>query len=275
MEEHSRTCVVTVTYYPDISDIRFHLALDLCKLATRHKIHLIVVDGSPDHVTVRDKFLCESDGYVHVFEQNREQYSGKGGSIRQAISKGTEWIVESNSHKAGVDESSLLNESIICFTEPEKVDLMNHVEAVVRPILRGEADVVVPTRNDELFRRTYPIEQYHSESFGNLHFNLLAKKFQGFQAGGGDLDWLFGPFAFKAALASSWLSYSGNSWDAQMVPYVRGVRKLDWKISSVTINFSLREEMKRQEEGDPVWTTKRLHQLDLLFDLLGKQELSP
>ena len=38
------------------------------------------------------------------------------------------------------------------FYEPEKVDLMDHVCDIVKPILNGKADVVVPTRNDELFR---------------------------------------------------------------------------------------------------------------------------
>jgi hypothetical protein len=32
--------------------------------------------------------------------------------------------------------------------------------------------------------------------------------------------------------------------------------------------------MKEQEEGDPKWTNKRLQQLNILFDLLGEQELS-
>ncbi|KAL7531658.1 hypothetical protein ACHAXR_004161, partial [Thalassiosira sp. AJA248-18] len=155
-------CVVTVTFYPDTSDVRFHLALELCKLATQHKIHLIIVDGSPNHPAVRDQFQNGSDGYVHVFQQDRERYSGKGGSLRQAILKATEWIQEENNNHSNAE--SILNEAAICFTEPEKVDMMNHVHEIVKPIIKGRADVVVPTRNDEFFRQTYPIEQYHSES---------------------------------------------------------------------------------------------------------------
>mmetsp|Transcript_26000 Transcript_26000/g.55896 ORF Transcript_26000/g.55896 Transcript_26000/m.55896 type:complete len:278 (-) Transcript_26000:113-946(-) len=262
-----RTCVVTVTYYPNTSDIRFYLALQLCKLAAHHKIHLIIVDGSPDHAAIRDQFQDGSDGHVHVFEQDVEHYSGKGGSLRQAIGKATEWFRENNVP---------VNDAAICFTEPEKVDLINHVRDIVEPILDGRAHVIVPTRNDDLFRETYPMEQYHSESFGNMHFNLLARQVEGFQnqQGAEKLDWLFGPFAFNAKLASGWLNYKGISWDAQMVPYVRGVRNHDWRIMSVTVGFRHPKEMKEQEEGDPVWTTKRLTQLNLLFDLLGKKELS-
>ena len=112
-----RICVVTVTYYPDTSDIRFRLTLELCKLATRQKIHLIIVDGSPDP-TVRYQFQAGADGYVHVIQQDKEQYSGKGGALRQAVLKATEWIRENNA----TDSGHVLREAAICFTEPEKVD---------------------------------------------------------------------------------------------------------------------------------------------------------
>lgn len=56
-----------------------------------------------------------------------------------------------------------------------------------------------------------------------------------------------------------------------MIPYVRGMRQRDWKIASVTVDYHHPAAMKEQEEGDPAWTKKRLHQLNLLFDLLGKE----
>ncbi|KAL3770454.1 hypothetical protein ACHAW5_001208 [Stephanodiscus triporus] len=267
----TRVVTVTVTYYPDIHDVRFQLALELCRLASRHKITLFIVDDSPD-ATVRENLQRGSE-YVHVFQQDRDQYAGKGGALRQAIKMAKSRLDEDNNfpHEAGAS----FVDTAICFTEPEKVDLMNHIHAIVGPILAGTADVTVPSRNDELFRETYPTEQYHSESFGNMHFDLLAKHFEGFRRDGArKLDWLFGPFALHSRLAGSWLSYDGNSWDAQMVPYVRGVRTHNWRITSVPVNFRHPKEMKEQEEGDPVWTTKRLKQLNVLFDLLGAKELS-
>lgn len=265
-----RTFVFTTTHYPDISDIRFHLALELCRLAQLYKIHLIIVDDSPEHETVRDQFQ-QAGEYVHAFQQDKTNYSGKGGAIRQAIHHAASLIQEIN-----LERGNGLNDAVICFTEPEKVDLMNHMTLLAKPILDGATDVVIPTRNDEFFRQTYPMEQYHSESFGNLHFDLLAKHFEGFQQEGAKkLDWLFGPFAFKATLARSWLDYDGTSWDAQLIPYVRGVREHGWRIMAVTVNFRHPKEMKEQEEGFPEWTKKRLKQLTLLFDLLGDKELSP
>ncbi|KAL7552410.1 hypothetical protein ACHAWF_015645 [Thalassiosira exigua] len=270
-EISSRTFVVTTTYYPDTSDIRFQLAIDLCKLAKLHRTHLIIVDDSPEHETVRGQFQeAGTAEYVRVFQQNKSQYSGKGGSLRQAIRQAVNLIQDGNAEK---DDAS--RNAVICFTEPEKIDLMNHMTAIAKPILDGASDVVVPTRRDDLFRQTYPIEQYHSESFGNLHFDILAKQFEGFQTEGAKkLDWLFGPFAFRASLADTWLNYPGTSWDAQMIPYVRGVRNQHWRIVSVTVNFLHAKVMKEQEEGYPAWTKKRLKQLTLLFDLLGDKELS-
>ena len=230
------------------------------------------MDDSPD-ATVRKNLQRGSEGYVHVFQQDRDQYVGKGGALRQAIKMAKSRLDEDNNflHEAGAS----FVDTAICFTEPEKVDLMNHIHAIVMPILAGTSDVTVPSRNDGLFRETYPTEQYHSESFGNMHFDLLAKHFEGFRRDGArKFDWLFGPFALHSRLADSWLSYDGNSWDAQMVPYVRGVRMHNWRIISVPVNFRHPKEMKEQEEGDPVWTTKRLKQLNILFDLLGPKELS-
>ncbi|KAL3810249.1 hypothetical protein ACHAXA_008739 [Cyclostephanos tholiformis] len=265
---HCRTCVVTVTYYPDIHDVRFQVALELCALASRRKITLIVVDDSPD-ANVRERLQRGSEGYVRVFQQDSDRFAGKGGALRQAIQMARAWLDVA-------DDSSPREAAAICFTEPEKVDLMNHIHLVVMPILAGTSDVTVPLRDDAPFRETYPIEQYHSESFGNMHFDLLAKQIEGFRTEGArKLDWLFGPFALNSRLADAWLSYDGNSWDAQMVPYVRGVRRHNWRITSVPINFRHSREMKEQEEGDPVWTMKRLKQLNVLFDLLGAKELSP
>lgn len=270
-EISSRTYVVTTTYYPDVNDIRFHLALEMCKLAKLYEMHLIIVDDSPDHESVRERFQQAGSNYVHTYQQDKSNYSGKGGALRQAIQQATTLIQENYTGKGNG-----LNGAVICFTEPEKVDLMNHMSAIAKPILDGATDVVIPTRDDQDFKESYPIEQYHSESFGNMHFNLLAKQFEGFQREGAtELDWLFGPFAFKARLASGWLKYDGTSWDAQIIPYVRGVREENWKIMSVTVNFQHPRVMKEQEEGYSAWTKKRLLQLNLLFDLLGEKELSP
>lgn len=255
--------VVSVTYYPNTSDIRLPLALELCRQAVAKNILTVIVDDSPDHTAVRTALEQAGKGHVKVYQQDSAIYQGKGGALRQAIYVAKE-LVEINKVVNKCD-------AIICFTEPEKADIMNHMHLIVKPILDGNADIVVPKRDDELFRSTYPIEQYHSESFANLHFNSLARQYKGFQT---DIDWLFGPFAFRISLADIWLDYKGTSWDSQMIPYCRAVRHDYKRIASVTINFRHPKQMKEQEEGDATWTKKRLHQLNILFELLGERELT-
>ena len=251
----------------DASDIRFTLVQQLCRLAQQKQINLIVVDDSPMHI--QEQLRQEQGaGCVQIISQDNDRYQGKGGALRQAIDHARTWFQD--------DQKLDLKECVICFTEPEKVDLLNHIPNIVQPLFMEDqsADVVVPFRSQGLFRDTYPIEQYHSESFANLHFNSLAKRHAGFQGSDGGLDWLFGPFAFNAHLACHWIEYTGNTWDAQMIPYVRGVLRHGWRIKSVEVHFRHPPEMKVQEQGDPVWTSKRLHQLNVLFELLGKAELS-
>jgi hypothetical protein len=194
-----------------------------------------------------------------MVKQDKENFQGKGGSLRQAVAVAS-------------DKLKPQGLAAVCFTEPEKVDFINHVWDVARPLLEDKADVVVPMRNRSLFELTYPIEQYHSESFANLHFDSLARQYDGFKDV--NIDWTFGPFAFNATLANKWLEYTGNSWDAQMIPYVRGIRNDGWRVQSVEVNFKHPSEMKEQEQGNPIWTSKRLHQLNVLFELLGSVELS-
>ena len=88
-----RICVVTVTYYPDTNDIRFQLALQLCRLASRTKIHVIIVDDSPDE-SVRDQLMEAGNGFVYAVTQMKDAFSGKGGALRQAIARAGQLFFE-------------------------------------------------------------------------------------------------------------------------------------------------------------------------------------
>ena len=70
--------VVTVTYYPNIADIRFPLALELSELAAAREIQTVIVDDSPDHPAVRDALEQAGKGRVKVYQQNKDMYKGKG-----------------------------------------------------------------------------------------------------------------------------------------------------------------------------------------------------
>ena len=139
------------------------------------------------------------------------------------------------------------------------VELWKDVYSALTP----KDDVVVPRRTHQSFQSSYPIEQFYSESYGNLYLDAVMK--DAIQAAGGDatlklpwtdnvtlrgtsiLDWHFGPFAFRAKHLDFWSKYTGNSYDAQLVPIVHAIRR-GLSVCSVDVNFVLDERMKKQEE---------------------------
>ena len=94
----------------------------------------------------------------------------------------------------------------------DQVEMVRHARGVAAHLRAEKADVCIPRRDDAMFRRTYPIEQYHSERFANAHLDALARP-HGLPAG---IDWTFGPVALRAALAPCWLRCDGELWDAQV-----------------------------------------------------------
>ena len=134
-------------------------------------------------------------------------------------------------------------------------------------------DVCVPRREDSLFRRSYPIEQYHEETFANLYLDAL-----GGAVGLPSLDWTFGPVGFRAAAANFWLQNDGELWDAQIVPFIRAARWGGARCDALQVQYSHPVAMKREEEGVAVWSEKRLMQLNFLFKEVGgalKEEAPP
>uniref|UniRef100_A0A7S1ZEB3 Uncharacterized protein n=1 Tax=Trieres chinensis TaxID=1514140 RepID=A0A7S1ZEB3_TRICV len=138
----------------------------------------------------------------------------------------------------------------------------------------GGFDVVVPWRNVRSFQETYPIEQFHSETYGNLYLDAVAKEaLRGMGAelprvqGVGEkgrregLDWHFGPFAFRAKHLNLWTECTGEMYDAQLVPIVHAMRK-GLSITSIQVDYHGPLQMKAEEEGNITFIEKRLWQLN-------------
>jgi hypothetical protein len=146
-------------------------------------------------------------------------------------------------------------------------DITTHMEST-------SAEIIVPRRDDSLFRRTYPMEQYHSENFANLYLDSLGKA-----AGFPSIDWTMGPIIFRTSLASFWLDYmEGDLWDVQIVPMIRAWRHLRSQrgndnnsndVASYQVAFHHPASMKEEEEGLSSWSEKRLFQLNVLFEKVG------
>jgi len=248
--------VFTCTYYTGTTDLRYQQCLETLQAASTNSIPIVVVDGSPSD----DVHQGLSQTGAIVCKETAG--GGKGSALREAALNAAEKV-------PGVTEHTLL-----CWQEPEKTGMIRLWKEIL-PQISHDSDVVVPRRDDECFKSSYPIEQYYSESYGNLYLDTVMKDAitkdpsgvmrvpasdAAIPRGTSLIDWHFGPFAFRKAHLDLWSKYKGNSYDAQLVPIVCALRR-GLVISSIGVKFHLDPKMREQEEGDVGFIEKRLNQL--------------
>ena len=294
--------VFTCTYYPTTNDLRLQQCIQTLNEPTygSSTIATVVVDGSPPDVhEYLIQQLCVNDndndnkqgltGLTVVVKEEGRFGRGKGGALREAA--------DVAASLDGVGDDTWL-----CWQEAEKSDMMRcwQTEVIVSNVqncsgsgsnvntgidadidaetgidtgidILSEYDVICPKRGDGCFKQSYPIEQYHSESYGNYYMNCVMKgalqvandemgPVSGIACK--DIDWHFGPFAFRRKLLPLWLKYEGTSYDAQLIPIVAAIRKGYSVNSSLEVTFLLDGKMKEQEEGNLEFIEKRLLQLN-------------
>jgi len=237
--------VFTATFYKSASDTRCQMCLRTIELLKSKAIPIVIVDDSPD-ATIRD--LMRSKGANVVQKQQTKEK--KGAALREAASLAA--TID------GVNEDTWL-----CWQEPEKFDLANHWVDAISDEGSKKADVLIPTRNDEIFKKTYPIEQYHSENFANMYLNAVANDYCSknqitFPT---NLDWHFGPVAFRRRHLNLWVKYDGVTYEAQFNPVVYAART-GLVVYSTEVPFHAPLEMKQEEEGDVAFIEKRLAQIN-------------
>lgn len=186
VEPHS-VAVATTTFYPrwypgeiqdhDLTDkVRGDLALKLIKEAAGKGYQIALVDGGSSQ-----EFLSEV-GLMNVVVRP-ELERGMSASRRQAF--------EAARILKGV--------KVICWTEPEKISIIRDcLPNAVLPILNGEADIVVPARNDLSFQ-SYPDYQAEEEKRANREWNAILKARGFLPKDDPDLDVWFGPKFFRNA----------------------------------------------------------------------------
>jgi len=254
--------VFTCTYYASTEDLRLHQCIETLNDPTygSSTVATVVVDGSPREIHEYLKRACVN---TIICKEEGRNGKGKGGALREAAA-----IAGS---LPGVEDDTWL-----CWQEAEKSDMMRCWQTEViheeNDALLSNYDTICPKRNDVCFKKSYPIEQYHSESYGNYYMNCVMKgalkavndakneKDPVIRCEG--IDWHFGPFAFRKKLLPLWLKYEGISYDAQLIPIVAVIRKGYAVNSSLEVNFLLDEKMKNQEEDNLDFIEKRLYQLN-------------
>jgi glycosyltransferase involved in cell wall biosynthesis len=233
-----RTVVATTTFNP-VMDVRAQLAIQTVRALREHGYGVVVVDGgSPSELTTT---LRELNAHVEA-----EETRGMGASRRQALTRAGEI--------AGPD-------GIVVWMEPEKLGFVDQIYAAVHPIIRGEADLVVPARRS---LASYPPEQQHAEQIGDLAFEYLT---------GIKLDPWFGPRVMNQAALTHFLNYDGkygDKWDSIFVPVLRAVA-VGLRVVSVEVDYTHPAEQTKAETGDIDMLIKRIDQLENLVPMLYQE----
>lgn len=177
--------IVTGTFYPEwyagdtkkplsADKVRGDLALESFKSAQNQNFQLSIIDGGSSDAF---KSALERNGISFAIQKER---SGQGPARRQGL------------EEVGVSQDV----KVICEIEPEKVSIVSDcMKAASLPILKGEADIVVPSRDAESFL-TYPKYQADKEQNANKLYNRILHSRGLLKENDLDLDFWFGPRFF-------------------------------------------------------------------------------
>ena len=244
MSEELRVVLATTTFYGGQNELRFWLASDFVKAAVDAGYEVAILDGSPDPSIAKHFFALGT----HVFRQTAK---GMGPGRRELFR-----IIRVIKKINGLGR---MNErTVVLWTEPEKVDVVRLIPEIVAPIVRGEADIVVPYRNDELFRATYPPFQYQSEMWADSVWSQVT----GLRGGP-----MFGPVAFDIRHAHIFANADPRRYGLTDLHdrYVQHLAPLEairrgLRVQTVEVDFRYPAEQKAEEEGvaDPAKLTEML-----------------
>ena len=156
--------------------VRGDLALEFARTVSRTGYQLVLADSKSSKTFLHEMSLIPG---IHLI---RRRVLGRGEGKRIALDR----------------VSTLPGVEIILLTEAEKISLITDcIKQIAEPILQNKADIVVPKREESLFKLTYPHYMYVSETEGNSIYhealrsnNIIPQDFP-------PLDMFFGPRALK------------------------------------------------------------------------------
>jgi len=218
--------LTTCTAYRSTKDLRFTTACRTIEAAVRAGYPILVIDDS-SYPSIRENFRARG---AHIYRNHGKSY---GASKRQSLYH-------------AMESARLYGTDLIVAIEPEKTDLIHHMETLVQPF-DAKADVVVMTRSEKSFA-TYPDFQIASEQEANRAFESVV---------GLPLDIMVGPVGIRVSTAlphflnpSSYL-VSPHIEDTYIqhygaiVAHAYGLRV----VPSPPIDFIYPENQRREEEA--------------------------
>ena len=264
--------ISTITYFPKwykgtlksikhTDKIRGDLALESCKSAAKLDYQMIVVNGGSSKTFSKE--LSDIKGIIVVKRRGKKRSPGKRIGIKIA--------------------SKLPGIKVIVISEAEKVSIIaDCIPQIAEPIINGSADVVVPKREQNLFKSTYPEYMLESEIEGNKIYNEILASNNLLKPNLENLDMFFGPRAFRndrkiiAVFMKRYHIFSSEYFDSEewsntlyfpiVLALIKGLR-----VKSVTVPFSYPVMQKRNEEAsaeDVFIEKRRAQRMGLLIELL-------
>jgi hypothetical protein len=234
-EVKDHVAIAMTTFYRADSEsdrIRAKIAKRTIRNATESGYNIVVVDGGSF-----EEFLRELESYGLRITPQKEK--GMEASKREVF-------------QAAYDSGR----KVVTATEPEKEGYIANIPRVVRPILEGKADLVIPDRRP---LRNYPALQVEAESFGDLCW---------FRLTGYDLDMWSGLRAFDRYFTRYFSEYRGiyPNERGQTLLYIPVMDLIadGHRVTGVKIDYTHPIEQREFEEGNPEFDKKRIKQLEEL-----------
>jgi hypothetical protein len=267
-----------ITHYPNwyrgklrsikhTDKVRGDLAIEFANKATSLGCQLVVVDGASTKTFVK---TLASYPWIKIYKRRVKMRSP---SKRQALKIA----------------SKIPGVKVIILSEPEKVSLVTDcLPDIVLPILEGKAEIVIPKRNDELFKKSYPLYMYESEIELNYLYNEYLKLHGLLPRDLENVDLCFGPrvikndpkilrlFMRRYLFSIGEHQLSGNLYspeeysNVQFFPIIQAIKK-GLRIESIEVPFSYPVLQKENETIGQleIFIQKRKNQrLSVLLDLI-------
>ncbi len=247
--------------------IRGDLQLYASKFAAGIGYKVVIVDGGSAKTFVKE---LKSIGGVKVLQAKIPKRSP-------------------NRRRAIFEASKIEGVKTIVMTELEKTSIITDcIEEIVSPIIKDEADLVVPKREQSHFKKTVPDYMYESEMEGNLLYCEALRSHGFLSSHQDDLDVFFGVRVFKndrkmlKMLLSRYETNPFNSLlehrlfdveeysNAQFFPVVRALQQKK-RVVSVTIPFEYPKTQMENEirgEKDFFILKRRFQRMTILVELM-------
>lgn len=184
-----KIALAIITYHPQwyqgklrslkhTDKVRGDLAIETLSKAAKIGYNIVVFDGKSSLTFFRE--LKKIPGIILGKRRSAKSSPAKRQAIRKA--------------------SKIPGVEIIILCEAEKVSLIDSIDKISSPVLENTADIVVPKREVNLFKKTYPDYQYDSEVEGNRVYNEELRSHELLGKSDENLDMFFGPRVFRNIL---------------------------------------------------------------------------